>query len=104
MSDAEVATIMEKANGCMGEECSVDEVEELLVLLKDTQKTLESRIENVMNMVGELQHLNGKEERQTDEVKSFVSDMLRVFAHDVSANIVSWHFLIPVVFSLSLTY
>mmetsp|Transcript_28496 Transcript_28496/g.69071 ORF Transcript_28496/g.69071 Transcript_28496/m.69071 type:complete len:150 (+) Transcript_28496:115-564(+) len=85
MSDQEVANILEKANGCMGEECSIDEVDELLFLLKDTQKSLESRMENVMNMIGELQHLNDKEERETDEVKAFVKDMLRVFSHDKPA-------------------
>lgn len=75
---------MSKATDCMGEECSVDEVDELLVLLKDTQKSLESRMGTVMNMISDLQHLNGQEERQVDEVKALVKDMLRVFAHDVS--------------------
>jgi hypothetical protein len=30
-------------------------------------------------MIGHLQHINEKEERKTDEVRSFVRDMLRVF-------------------------
>lgn len=85
MSDAETAAILEKAEGCMGEECSIDEVAELLVLLKDTQKSLEGRLENVMNLVGDLQKLNEKEGRETDEVRAFVRDMLRVFSSDVSA-------------------
>jgi len=84
MTDEEVETILSKATDCMGEECSVDEVDELLVLLKDTQKSLESRMDTVMNMISDLQHLNGQEERQVDEVKALVKDMLRVFAHDVS--------------------
>jgi len=82
MTDEEVETILSKATDCMGEECSVDEVDELLVLLKDTQKSLESRMDTVMNMISDLQHLNGQEERQVDEVKALVKDMLRVFAHD----------------------
>ena len=32
-----------------------------------------------MNMIAHLQHINEKEERKTDEVRSFVRDMLRVF-------------------------
>ena len=84
MTDKEVEDILAKANGCMGEECSVDEVDELLFLLKDTQKSLESRMANIKNMISDLQHLNSHDERKVDDVRAFVKDMLRVFAHDVS--------------------
>jgi predicted nuclease with TOPRIM domain len=84
MSDAETAAILEKAEGCMGEECSIDEVDELLVMLKKTQSDLEERLEKIMNLVGDLQHLNQKGERETDEVRAFVKDMLSVFSRDVS--------------------
>mmetsp|Transcript_74173 Transcript_74173/g.214856 ORF Transcript_74173/g.214856 Transcript_74173/m.214856 type:complete len:84 (-) Transcript_74173:144-395(-) len=50
-------------------------------MLKDTEHELESRLEKIMNMVSHLQHLNEKEERKTDEVREFVRDLLRVFAH-----------------------
>ena len=34
-------------------------------------------------MINMLDHLNAKDGRSKDEVKSFVRDMLRVFAHEV---------------------
>ena len=75
---------MAKAEGCMGEECSIDEVDELLTVLKETQGELESRLGTIVGMIGKLQHLNEQEERQVDEVREFVRDMLRVFNTDVS--------------------
>lgn len=84
MSDKEMQVILNKADECMGDECPLDELDALLTMLKDTQETLEGRLENVSHMIEELNHLNGKEGRETDEVKAFVKDMLRVFSHDVS--------------------
>ena len=84
MTDEETNAILEKAEGCMGEECSIDEVDELLTVLKETQGELESRLSTIVGMIGKLQHLNEQEERQVDEVREFVRDMLRVFNTDVS--------------------
>ena len=74
---------MKHASDCANGECSVDEVGELLAVLKDTEKELEDRLERIMNMVSHLQHLNEKDERQQDEVRAFVKDLLRVFAGEV---------------------
>lgn len=38
-------------------------------------------MEKIMNMISHLQHIDEKEERQTDEVRAFVRDMFRVFDH-----------------------
>lgn len=84
MTDEETETIMKSANDCVEGECSVDEVSELLSILKETEKELESRMESIMNMIAHLQHINKKEERKTDDVRAFVQDMLRVFNTDVS--------------------
>jgi len=84
MTDEETNAILAKAEGCMGEECSIDEVDELLAVLKDTQGELESRLGTIVGMIGKLQHLNEKDERQVDDVREFVRDMLRVFSTDVS--------------------
>lgn len=65
-------------------ECSLDEVDDLIKMLKDTEHELETRVEKIMNMVAHLQHINAKEERETNEVRQFISDMLRVFNTDVS--------------------
>jgi hypothetical protein len=35
-----------------------------------------------MNMITQLQHINAKEEHKTDEVRSFVKDLLRTFSSD----------------------
>lgn len=84
MSDSEQEQVLKHASDCAEGECSIDEVSELLAVLKDTEKELEDRLERIMNMVSHLQHLNEKEERQKDEVRAFVKDLLRVFAGDVS--------------------
>jgi hypothetical protein len=84
MTDDETEAILKTANDCVEGECSIDEVSELLSVLKETEKELEDRMEKIMNMIAHLQHINKKEERKTDEVRAFVQDMLRVFSTDVS--------------------
>ncbi len=83
MSDSEQEQVLKHATDCVEGECSLDEVSELLSVLKDTEHELELRLEKIMNMVSHLQHMNAKEERKTDEVREFVKDLLRVFAHEV---------------------
>jgi DNA repair exonuclease SbcCD ATPase subunit len=83
MTDEETENILQSAQDCVNSECSVDEVDDLLQVLKSTEKDLEDRLEKIMNLVAQLQHINEKEERQTDEVRQFVKDMLRVFSSDV---------------------
>lgn len=83
MSDEETEKILGHAQECVDSECSVDEVGDLLTVLKATEKDLEERLEQIMNMIAHLQHINAKEERKTDEVRAFVQDMLRVFNTDV---------------------
>jgi hypothetical protein len=82
MSEEEVSAILTSATECADGECSVEDVDELLMELKEQEKVLEERLEKIMNMINHLQHVNEKEERQTDEVRAFVRDMLRVFAHE----------------------
>jgi hypothetical protein len=89
MTDEETENILQSAQDCVNSECSIDEVDDLLQVLKSTEKDLEDRLEKIMNLVGQLQHINQKEERQTDEVRQFVKDMLRVFSHDVSIAVVT---------------
>jgi hypothetical protein len=82
MTEEETATILKKSEECIASECSLDEVGDLLAILKDTEKDLEDRLTKIMNMISHLQHIHEKEERQTDEVRAFVKDMLRVFSTD----------------------
>lgn len=74
--------VLNKSTECIESECSLDEVEELLTVLKQTEKDLEGRLTKIMNTISHLQHINHKEERKTDEVRAFVKDMLRVFSTD----------------------
>eukprot|EP00536_Pseudo-nitzschia_multiseries_P000559 jgi/Psemu1/300167/fgenesh1_kg.7_\ len=79
LTEEETVAILNKSNECIDSECSLDEVEDLLTVLKDTEKELQGRLDNIMNMIAHLQHVNEKEERKTDEVRAFVKDLLRVF-------------------------
>lgn len=89
MSEEETETVLNHAQECLDAECPIDEVDDLVNVLKTTESELQGRLEQVMNMISTLQHLNEKEERKTDEVRAFVSDMLRVFNTDVSLYICS---------------
>ena len=82
LSEEETMTVLNKSTECIESECSIDEVDELLTVLKDTEKELEGRLQKIMNAISHLQHINDKEERKTDEVRAFVKDMLRVFNTD----------------------
>merc|ERR1712161_175719 len=82
MTEDETAAVLKKSEECVESECSLDEGDDLVVTLKDTEKELRSRLENIENMIAHLQHINEKEERKTDEVREFVRDMLRVFNSD----------------------
>ena len=84
MSEEETQAVMDTAQFCIESECSLSETTELLQTLKATEKDLEERLDQIMNMISHLQHINEKEERQTDEVRAFVRDMLRVFSTEVS--------------------
>lgn len=79
LSNEESTQILQSADDCAAGECSIDEVASLVADLKEQEKLLSQRLEAVMNAVAHLQHLNTKEGRKTDEVRSFVQDMLRVF-------------------------
>mmetsp|Transcript_15482 Transcript_15482/g.35457 ORF Transcript_15482/g.35457 Transcript_15482/m.35457 type:complete len:155 (-) Transcript_15482:401-865(-) len=82
LTEEETMAVLNKSTECIESECSLDEVDELLTVLKGTEKELEGRLEKIMNTISHLQHINEKEERETDEVRAFVRDMLRVFNTD----------------------
>mmetsp|Transcript_11857 Transcript_11857/g.14792 ORF Transcript_11857/g.14792 Transcript_11857/m.14792 type:complete len:158 (-) Transcript_11857:297-770(-) len=82
LTEEETEAIMSKATDCAEGECSIDDVNELIVELKDQQKLLEDRLSTVVSMVDKLKHLNELEERKVDEVRQYVRDFLRVFTND----------------------
>jgi len=79
MTEEEITAILDKAHGCVESECAVNDVDDLIAELKDQQKVLSERLENIMNVVSHLQHANEQKERKTDNVRAIVKDMLRVF-------------------------
>jgi hypothetical protein len=87
MTEEEITAILDKAHGCVESECAVNDVDDLIAELKDQQKVLSERLENIMNVVSHLQHANEQKERKTDNVRAIVKDMLRVFTTSVSSKI-----------------
>lgn len=79
LSEEETNSIMQSAHDCAEGECSIDDVSELIFELKEQKKEMSARLEEIMNMVSHLQHLNEKEKRKTDDVRAYVKDLLRVF-------------------------
>jgi uncharacterized membrane protein len=87
LSDEETQAILSLAEDCAAGECSVDDVEELLIELKDQQRTMEARLDKVMNMVAHLQKATvgtNQQGMKGDQVKSLVEGLLRVFQNDTS--------------------
>jgi len=70
---------MESAQDCADSECSVDDVDSLIIDLKEQQKEMSVRLEEIMNMVAHLQKLNMQEKRKKEDVRAYVRDLLRVF-------------------------
>merc|ERR1711862_498871 len=82
LSEQETNAIMKSAEECVESECSVDDVSKLVSELKEQEKILDERLTKIMNMVAQLQHLNEKPKRETNEIRQFVRDLLRVFVHE----------------------
>lgn len=86
MSEDETSAILATVEECAEHtQCGVDDVTGLLTELKVQEKEMTLRLSKVEQMIEHLQHINEKEERQTDEIRSFVRDMLRVFEHGHAA-------------------
>ena len=79
MSQDETDSILAKATDCAEGECSLDEVDELISILKVQQKELYDRVEQVKSIVKALDTLNSKDERKVDEVRETVRAIFRVF-------------------------
>lgn len=79
MPQEEVDTLLTKAGDCAEGECSVDEVADLLDILKGQQKELYSRVQTVKEMINQLEHVNAKDDRKVDEVRETVRAIFRVF-------------------------
>jgi hypothetical protein len=79
MTEEEITAVLDKAHSCVESECSVNDVDTLIAELKDQQQVLNTRLENIMNVIAHLQHANEQKERNKDSIRGIVKDMLRVF-------------------------
>ncbi len=84
MSAEEVKAIMYEAESCAQGECALDEVEDLIMSLQSQQSLLSKRIAEIDGLVKDLEHVNGRDERPTDEVRETVRAIFRIFALGVS--------------------
>ena len=79
MSPDETEAVMKHATDCADGECSLDEVQDLIDILKVQQKELSNRVENVKSMIATLETSNAKSDRKTDEVRETIRALYRVF-------------------------
>jgi hypothetical protein len=80
MSQEETDNIMHKAEDCVNGECSLDQIDDLIVLLKGQQKELYDRVNQVKEMVETLENVNSKSDgRSVDEIRETVRAIFRVF-------------------------
>ena len=80
ISEEEAVAIMTHANDCLESECSLDEVDELISALKDQQRELQKRVDDVGTMIQSLEKVNSSGSgREVDEVRETVRAIFRVF-------------------------
>ena len=84
MSAAELDAIINEAEACASGECALDEVDSLINNLLEQQKMLNQRIGEIDELVKDLEHLNGRDNRPADEVRDTVKAIFRIFALGVS--------------------
>jgi FtsZ-binding cell division protein ZapB len=82
MSQGETDNLLKTANGCAEGECSLDDVSELISVLKEQQKELSDRVQKVRKTISDLKHVNEKDDRKVDEVRETVRALFRVFQMD----------------------
>ena len=73
-------SIIAKGHECEKGECSVADVEDLVVELQEKQHTLNENIKQVNKMIHSLEVLNGVDDRKVDQVRETVRAIFRVFA------------------------
>lgn len=87
MSAEEVKAILAEAESCAQGECALDEVENLITNLQQQQSLLNKRISEIDGLIKDLEHVNGKDNRPTDEVRETVRAIFRIFALGVSISL-----------------
>lgn len=79
MSHGETDIVLDTAENCVEGECSLDEIDGLISLLKDQQKEASLRLGEIKDMVKALESVNEADERSVDEIRETVRAIFRVF-------------------------
>ena len=79
MSAEESESLLKRAEQCVGEECSVDDVADLIDVLHAQQTELFARVEKIKQTVQALEKVNKAEDRPVDEIRETVRAIWRVF-------------------------
>lgn len=86
MTADEVKAIIAEAESCAQGECALDEVDALITNLQSQQSLLSKRIAEMDGLIKDLEDVNGKDNRPTDEVRETVRAIFRIFALGVSSS------------------
>lgn len=86
MEPEEVEKLLSQASDCAEGECSLDEVGDLIDILKEQQRELYQRVEKVREMISTLEKVNEADERKVDEVRETVKAIFRVFQMGAKAS------------------
>lgn len=80
MTQEETDKLLNQATDCAEGECSLDEVQDLIDVLKVQQKELYTRVEEIRGMIKSLEIVNNKNDaRSVDEVRETVRAIYRIF-------------------------
>lgn len=79
MTQEETEKLLGQATDCAEGECSLDEVADLIDILKGQRKELSARVDSIKKMVNDLEKVNAKDERKVDEVRETIRALYRVF-------------------------
>jgi len=79
MSHGDTDIVLETAANCVEGECSLDEIDGLIGLLKEQQKEASLRLQDTKDMIKSLETVNEADERSIDEIRETVRAIFRVF-------------------------
>lgn len=79
MTQDEIDALLSTADDCAEGECSLDEVTELISILKGQQKDVYDRLTKIKTLILDLEAVNASDDRKVDEVRETVRAIFRVF-------------------------
>jgi hypothetical protein len=80
LSADELEAILMRGHECEKSECSLDDVNSLIVELQEQQQKLYERVQSIDNMIKSLETMNHSKDRNVDEVRDTLRAIFRIFA------------------------